>query len=529
MDTIKEQGNLIRPGLYSLKQIFIATIIGGPAIAGFIIAFNLWARKKKLLAIIPVLPGLLLNVLLIIAIYFSARHILINFRIALAIVLYFLFQTVFAFIIKFILRKSKAGTFIFPEIDENVYHKRKWFPVIIISIIYFFVFFNFISHPYLWIVLGLYLFLHFYGYIHIYKTFGNYKIVTPFLYFIVFLACLYPIVDTSCEIISVYTKKEYIFYTYLNLIVGYYMIFVFYLLLFILGLNILLFINQRIKVVTVSGNKTVVFVTILLIVISGVILLGVGTYINNLPKINKYSITIPKRYSTLNSLKVICVSDLHLKNITSMDFLKKLTNDIRLANPDIIVLPGDIVEGNTDKQKLTEFIGILKDIKAKYGIYAVKGNHDFPGDMADKIGFYKQLGITMLEDSLIEIDNKFCIIGLNYRGNHEKRPIDSLLRFKTKDLPILLLDHAPYCLEEAYKNKIDVQFSGHTHYGQIWPLNYITEVVYDIAWGYKKINSTNIFVSCGVQDALLPSRQDFSVPVRIGSVSEIMEIDVKLN
>jgi predicted MPP superfamily phosphohydrolase len=101
------------------------------------------------------------------------------------------------------------------------------------------------------------------------------------------------------------------------------------------------------------------------------------------------------------------------------------------------------------------------------------------------------------------------------------------LRLKTKDLPVLLLDHAPYCLEEAYKNKIDVQFSGHTHWGQIWPLNYITESVYEIAWGYKKIAYTHLFVTCGTQDALLPGRQDFSIPVRIGSVSEIMEIDVQ--
>jgi hypothetical protein len=71
-----------------------------------------------------------------------------------------------------------------------------------------------------------------------------------------------------------------------------------------------------------------------------------------------------------------------------------------------------------------------------------------------------------------------------------------------------------------------VQFSGHTHYGQIWPLNYFTKAAYDIAWGYKKIYSTHFFVSCGAHDAILPGRQDMSIPVRIGSVSEIMEVDI---
>jgi len=277
-------------------------------------------------------------------------------------------------------------------------------------------------------------------------------------------------------------------------------------------------------------NKTLVLATILFTIVCGVTILVIGTHINNNPVINKYSITIPKKSSTLNSLKVISVSDLHLKNITSTVFLKKLADKIRSENPDIIFLPGDIAEtyGNTTEENLNLFIEILKDIKSDYGIHAVRGNHDLPRvNVADKIDFNRRLGITLLADSLIELDNKIYILGLKYRGNNEKRPIDSLLRSRTKDLPVILLDHAPYCLEEACKNKIDVQLSGHTHYGQIWPLNYVTDAVYDIAWGYKKIESTNIFVSCGVQDAILPGSQDLSMPVRIGSVSEILEINIE--
>ncbi len=200
-----------------------------------------------------------------------------------------------------------------------------------------------------------------------------------------------------------------------------------------------------------------------------------------------------------------------------------------MTNPDIIVIPGDIAEtyGKTSKANLEEFLELLKGIRTTYGIYGVKGNHEHPGDLADKIDFYKRAGIIMLQDSIIILDDKFCIAGLKFRGNHKKRPVDSLLISGTKDLPVLLLDHAPYCLEEALRSKVDVQFSGHTHYGQIWPLNYITKAVYDVAWGYKKYGDTHLFVTCGVQDALLPGRQDFSIPVRIGSVSEIMEIGIK--
>jgi uncharacterized protein len=527
----KEQAGKVKYGLYSPGQLLISGIIGGPGIAGAIIAFNLWAREKKSLAMIPVLPGILLGLILFLPIEYGAHYIKsAAMRHILALSFFFLMQAGFAFLIRFIILKNeKSKALIFPEIDEEIYHRRSIFPVIILSIIFFLTIntFNF----YLWIVLTFYLFTHFYLYILLHKTFGSLKIVRPFLAALVFLAALLPLVITTSQILFVYTHKPLMSYTYMNLIVGYYVIFIFYSFLFILALNFLLFINQFIRIVPAKlpEERTSVLIAILTVIAFGVTILAAGTFINNNPVITKYSVTIPRKASSLHSLKVISVSDLHLKNLTNRKFLKKMVNEIEAANPDIVFLPGDVAEtyGNTTSEKLNEFIDILQDIKPEYGIYAVRGNHDYPGDLADKIGFYNRLGITMLADSLIEIDSNICIIGLKYRGNYEKRPVDSLLKFKTKDLPVILLDHAPWCLDEACKNNIDVQLSGHTHNGQIWPLNYITGALYELDWGYKKTGSTNLFVSCGVQDALLPGWQDLGIPVRTGSVSEIMEIDIE--
>ena len=540
MDTIKEQENVIKSGLYSEKQLFISASIGGPAIAAFIISCNLWANEKKWFAIIPVVPGLILSFVILLSVesvfHFITSHYphfitSIVLRHVAAFALYFLLLAGFTAIIRVILkRKNKMVTYIFPEINTEIFHTRKTYPVIIISFTYFLTILTF--NIYLLSALVFYLFTHIYCYNLIHKTFGYSKIVKPFLVSIIIFACLLPFIDTTGQILYVYGNLKLLSFTYLNLVVGYYAIFIFYVFLFILGLHALLIINKLIRIVPfkILKSKNLVLVTILFSIVFGAIILVIGTHINNNPVINKYSITIPKKSSTLSSLKVISVSDLHLKNITSTIFLKKLADKVRSENPDIIFLPGDIVEtyGNTSEEKLNEFIGILKDIKSVYGIYAIRGNHDLPGfNVADKIDFNRRLGITMLADSLIELDNKIYITGLKYRGNNEKRPIDSLLKSRTKDLPVILLDHAPNCLEEAYKNKIDVQLSGHTHYGQIWPLNYITDAVYNIAWGYKKIGNTNIFVSCGVQDAILPGRQDLSIPVRIGSFSEILEINIE--
>jgi uncharacterized protein len=540
MGTITEQENPIKSGLYSPKQLFITSAIGGPAIAGFIISSNLWARDKKLLAIIPIIPGLIFGFVIVLLIDSIAHFWGLNYpnlmsspvlRHIVAFSLYFLFLIVSALLIRFILNwKIKTKAFIFPEIDATVFHTRKIYPVIIISFIYLITIATF--NIYLFVALPFYLFTHLYCYNLIHKVFGNFKIAKLLLGTIVILACLLPLIDSIGQILYVYGHLKLLLFTYLNLVIGYYTIFVFYVFLFILGLNILLLINNLIKIVpdNILKNKTFLLATILFTLIYGVSILVIGTHINNNPVINKYYITLPKKSSTLNSLKVISISDIHLKNITSHVFLKKLVDKVRSEKPDIIFLPGDIVEtyGNTNEARLNEFIEILKDIKSVNGIYAVNGNHDLPGhNVADKIDFSKRLGITMMSDSLIELENKIYIIGLKYRGKNEKRPIDSLLKFRTKDLPVILLDHAPYCLEGANRNNIDVQLSGHTHNGQIWPLNYVTDAEYDIAWGYKKTNNTHLFVSCGVQDAIMPGNQDLSIPVRTGSVSEILEINIK--
>ncbi len=540
MDIIAEQENPVKPGLYSPKQLFITAVIGGPAIAGFIIASNLWAREKKLLAIIPVIPGLVFGFALVLLLDSIAHFWGSNYphlmpspvlRHIVALSLYFLFLTLSALLIRFVLnRKIKMKAFIFPEINATVFHTRKLYPVIIISIIFLLTVFTF--NIYLFSALLFYLFTHIYCYNLIYKTFGNIKIAKPSLISIVILACLLPLIDSTGHILYAYGHLRLLSFTYLNLVIGYYTIFVFYIFLLILGLHILLLINRLIRTVpdNILKNKTLVLATIFFTIVCGVSILAIGTHINNNPVISKYYITIPKKSSTLNSLKIISVSDIHLKNITSRVFLKKLVDKVCSEKPDIIFLPGDIVEtyGNTNEAKLNEFIEILKDIKSNNGIFAVRGNHDLPGrNVADKIDFNKRLGITMMSDSLIELEDKIYIIGLKYRGNNVKRPIDSLIKFRTKDLPVILLDHAPYCLGETSRNNIDIQLSGHTHNGQIWPLNYVTDAEYDVAWGYKKSNNTHLFVSCGVQDAIMPGYQDLSIPVRTGSVSEIMEINIE--
>jgi len=90
-----------------------------------------------------------------------------------------------------------------------------------------------------------------------------------------------------------------------------------------------------------------------------------------------------------------------------------------------------------------------------------------------------------------------------------------------KSKPIVLMDHQPFQLEEAKQAGIDLQLSGHTHHGQIWPLNYITRAIYSISWGYKNDGSTNYYISSGVGT--------WGPPVRIGNHPEIVNIVLEFN
>ena len=109
-------------------------------------------------------------------------------------------------------------------------------------------------------------------------------------------------------------------------------------------------------------------------------------------------------------------------------------------------------------------------------------------------------------------------MGLQYRTLEEK-PVHELKKMAHENLPVFLLDHSPYQLNAAYTNNIDIQLSGHMHYGQVWPINYIIEQMYELPWGYRKIKDTHFFVTSGIQGS--------GTPIRTVASTEIMVIHVE--
>jgi uncharacterized protein len=514
--------------LYNRRQLLIASMIGGLIMISSVIGLNLWAQNKKKSAIITIVSGVIFEFILTILVYLIIFNLL-NFsndiiRRQVLLVFLLISHIVLALLVQLYLNKKREILELsFPNFRKDFFD-RNTLVLVLISTVSFFSLVT-IQPNYL-PLLFIYLTFHIYGVNLTTKTFGNSSLTNFIKAILVGLACLFPAIFMINWVVYQFATSRLIVFEYIYLGLVIYIVFLLYVLIFFLAIKLLSSINKLVKITPLGilKNRTVRVSIILFCIITPIGITIYGYFANNNPIVSKYLITVPKKSSELTNLKVVCVADIHLKNTTSNKFIKELSKKITELQPDILLIPGDILESFSKIKSVKKelFKSYFTKINPKYGIYLSLGNHDF----IEKAKFYKEMNMILLKDSLIEVENKFQVLGLKYRGNNEIRPIDSLLN-NSLDLPLILLDHAPYCLDKAIDNKVDIQFSGHTHNGQIWPFNYITSLIFELDWGYKKIDNTNIFVTCGVQDGLLPLRQNASIPIRTGSYSEIIEVDIK--
>lgn len=261
-----------------------------------------------------------------------------------------------------------------------------------------------------------------------------------------------------------------------------------------------------------------------LVVVSITMLFVIGGHINTyFPVIKNVNIQVDKKAGNLKELNIALVSDLHLGSILGDAFLERIASKIDGLNPDIILLAGDVVDEDVGSILKNNIGGTLKKFKAPYGTYAITGNHEYFSGADASSKYLSDHGVVMLRDTTVKINNSFYLAGREDRQRNamgkQRKEITDLLEDVDKSLPLILMDHQPFKLEEAANNGVDLQVSGHTHNGQLWPFNYITNMVYEIAWGYKKKGNTHIYVSCGVGT--------WGPPVRTGSRPEIVNIKIK--
>jgi len=226
-----------------------------------------------------------------------------------------------------------------------------------------------------------------------------------------------------------------------------------------------------------------------------------------------------------DTLTVVALSDIHLGTIINRSRFEDMVTKINSCNADIVIMGGDQVDGNPDPAIKQDLGDLFRNIKSRYGIYAINGNHEFIGNVEKCDRYLTEHAIHLLRDNVVKIAGVYIVgredISINRMNGKQRVPLDSLMHGIGSTDPVIMMDHQPFHLEEAEKNGVDLQFSGHTHHAQIWPLSYITQMVYEVSWGYKKKSDTHIYVSCGAGT--------WGPPVRIGNTPEIMKFTLVFN
>lgn len=253
--------------------------------------------------------------------------------------------------------------------------------------------------------------------------------------------------------------------------------------------------------------------------------IAVGYFNARSPRLRTLRLHIDKNVDSLRTLNLAVASDIHLGTIIGRSRLDAIVETINALEPDLILLPGDIVDedlGPVIKQNLGE---TLRKLKAKYGVLAITGNHEYIGGVEEACKYLEEHGITVLRDTSVRVNNSLFVVGREDRSisqfaRKKRKPLEDLMTQVDKRFPVILMDHQPFGLDEAVRQGIDLQLSGHTHHGQIWPFQLITKAVYELSWGYLKRASTHIYVSSGVGT--------WGPPVRIGNTPEIVNIQLTL-
>lgn len=246
-----------------------------------------------------------------------------------------------------------------------------------------------------------------------------------------------------------------------------------------------------------------------------------------------YSISTEHKFSQENNqYKVILVADLHYGTTSFEQTLVSLQNKINTENADLILILGDVVDENSSYKDMETVFSCLGNLNSRYGSYFIYGNHDrqmlkkeaardFSQEELDNT--IRKNGITILKDDMLTINNDILLVGReDYSMEEERLSISELMKDVSTDNYILMMNHKPEEFDESEEYGVDLLVSGHTHNGQVWPLNWFLAWFANNGLMYGMEESTETEFTAIVTSGV----GGWALPIRNSSPAEYVVIDI---
>lgn len=259
---------------------------------------------------------------------------------------------------------------------------------------------------------------------------------------------------------------------------------------------------------------------------------GAGWFNAINPRVTEVDLTIKTdkagfRNLPNDSITIAAIADMHLGKLVSPGRLRDAVEKVKVHNPDLLLFLGDVVDDHIglDEAAMQE---IISGIKPAYGTWGILGNHEYhAGDVLYSLWVLNDSGIGVLRDDYTIIADGLLLVGRDDYSRHrllegDRASLEEILSRvpeKHRNLPVILMDHQPRNLDEAAAAGVALELSGHTHYGQIWPVNYIIEKLYENPRGHARRENTHYYVSTGTGT--------WGPPIRTSARPEVLLIRIR--
>ncbi|QNS04529.1 metallophosphoesterase [Streptomyces xanthii] len=236
------------------------------------------------------------------------------------------------------------------------------------------------------------------------------------------------------------------------------------------------------------------------------------------PKVKRVTVPLAKLPRAAHGFRIAVVSDVHLGPVLGRGFAERVVEIVNGTQPDLIAVVGDLVDGSVED--LASAVAPLSRFRSRHGTYFVTGNHEYFSGAEPWVEHVREIGMRPLANARVEL-GAFDLAGVNDIAgeNHGDGPdYARALGDRDRTRAAVLLAHQPVMIHEAVKHGVDLQLSGHTHGGQLWPGNFIADAANPTLAGLERYGDTQLYVSRGAGA--------WGPPVRVGAPSDVTVVEL---